>query len=83
VAVPLIQPDSIQSELERIVSSREFAASPRLISLLRYCIEQSRAGRLDSLKESIIGVNVFGRDPDYDPKMIRLFASTRDVFAKN
>ena len=50
------------------MNSKEFASSPRLIRFLRYCVEQSRAGRLDTLKESMIGVNVFDRMPSYDPK---------------
>jgi Tol biopolymer transport system component len=65
----LVETDAIQSELERIVSSREFSSSPQIIRLLRYCVEQSRAGRVSSLKESMIGVNVFDRLPSYDPKV--------------
>jgi len=50
------------------VNSKEFSSSPRLIRFLRYCVEQTHAGQLDSLKESVIGVNVFDRLPSYDPK---------------
>lgn len=64
----LVETDAIQSELERIVNSKEFSSSPRLIRFLRYCVDQTHAGRLDSLKESVIGVNVFDRLPSYDPK---------------
>ena len=64
----LVATDPIQSELERIVNSKEFSSSPRLIRFLRYCVEQTHAGQLDSLKESVIGVSVFDRLPSYDPK---------------
>src|ERR1039457_4066149 len=64
----VVQADPIQSELERVVASKEFASSPRLIRFWRYCVEQSRAGRLGSLKESVIGVHVFDRPASYDPK---------------
>ena len=65
----LAQTDAIQSELERILSSKEFVASPRLVRFLRYCVEQSREGRVESLKESVIGVHVFDRAASYDPKV--------------
>jgi Tol biopolymer transport system component len=65
----VVQTDAIQSELERIVSSKEFATSPRLVRFLRYCVEQSHAGCVESLKESVIGVNVFDRAASYDPKV--------------
>src|SRR5215831_21122159 len=34
-----------------------------------YCVEQSCEGRRENLKESVIGVSVFDRNPDYDPKV--------------
>jgi Tol biopolymer transport system component len=64
-----VQTDAIQAELERILSSDEFSSSPRLVRFLRYCVEQSSAGQLDRLKESVIGVTVFDRVPGYDPKI--------------
>jgi Tol biopolymer transport system component len=64
-----VQTDAIQAELERILTSDEFSSSPRLVRFLRYCVEQSRAGQLDRLKESVIGVSVFDRAPGYDPKI--------------
>ncbi len=51
------------------MTSREFSSSPRLVRFLRYCVEQSEAGRTDGLKESVVGVNVFDRAPGYDPKL--------------
>ncbi|MDE3166759.1 MAG: PD40 domain-containing protein, partial [Acidobacteriota bacterium] len=54
--------------LERILASREFANAERLGRFLRYVVERTLAGDRDSLKESVIGIEVFGRSPDYDPK---------------
>ncbi len=61
--------EAIQVELERIVNSKLFVASPRLVRFLRYCVEQTCDGRSESLKESLIGVHVFDRLPSYDPKV--------------
>jgi TolB-like protein/tetratricopeptide (TPR) repeat protein len=45
-----------------------FRDSPRLSSLLQYTVSQAQAGRSGDLKESVLGVEVFGRKPGYDPQ---------------
>jgi len=60
---------SPRDELERVLSSASFARSVRVSKLLRYLVERQIEGKEDELKESIIGVEVFGRTPDYDPKL--------------
>ena len=40
----------------------------RLIELLNFLVETTLRGEAHYLKESTIGVEVFGRAPDYDPK---------------
>jgi len=49
-----------------VLASPHFRASRRCHNLLRRIIEQSVAGEVDSLKERALGVDVFGREPDYD-----------------
>jgi len=56
-------------ELERILSSACFARSQGLSRLLRFLVERQLEGREDELKESLIGIEVYGRRPDYDPKL--------------
>jgi serine/threonine-protein kinase len=56
-------------ELERILSSSHFARSEGLSKLLRFLVERQIEGRSSELKESLIGVDVYGRKPDYDPKL--------------
>jgi serine/threonine-protein kinase len=58
-----------RDELERVLSSACFARSERTSKLLRFLVERQLAGRENELKESAIGVDVFGRSPDYDPKV--------------
>ncbi len=67
-------PDSVQSdlviaELERIVSSPPLASSPSLCRFLRYVVEETLAGRGGSLKEYSLGVAVFDRGDDFDPRL--------------
>ena len=58
-----------RDELERVLSSACFARSERVSKLLRFLVERQLDGRESELKESSIGVEVFGRRPDYDPKL--------------
>src|SRR5262249_35157425 len=58
-----------RDELDRVLSSACFARSVRISKLLRFLVERQLEGRESELKESIIGVEVFGRSPDYDPKL--------------
>lgn len=56
-------------ELERIVGSPLFEDSERLVRFLTFVVEQKLAGNASGLKESVIGVEVFGRPAGYDPKV--------------
>src|SRR5437763_1983573 len=59
-------PECVRTELKKVLSSRGFARNDRLSGFLRFVVEQELSGRGDELKESIIGVEFFGRPPDYD-----------------
>ncbi len=52
--------------LEQVLCSSLFKDALQLQSLLRYIVENSINGKDDALKERIIGMNVFGRKPDYE-----------------
>ena len=57
----------VREELERILSSRIFAAAGRSRLLLPYVVERSLAGAAP--KEYEIAVEVLGRDASYDPEI--------------
>src|SRR5215467_11440118 len=59
-------PEPVRTQLNKVLSSRGFARNERLSGFLRFVIEEELSGRGDELKESIIGVEYFGRPPDYD-----------------
>ena len=65
-SLPPEQADDVRAELERILASTLFRGSRRCQSLLRRITEQTLAGDTDSLKERTLGIDVFGRSPDYD-----------------
>jgi len=61
--------ESIRAALRRLSSNPRFASSERLCRFLSFAVEQALAGKADQLKETIVGAEVFGRKPDYDPRM--------------
>lgn len=62
-------PDEVRAQLDRLLASETFATASRLRRFLRHVVERSLAGEADKLKEYAIGVDVFDRDPDYDPRI--------------
>ena len=48
------------------------------MQLLTFVVGSTLKGEADHLKETTIGVSVFGRSPDYDPK-----ADTDHMLARN
>lgn len=68
----------IQSELERILESPWLRDSNALKSFLRYVVEETLAGRQSGLKEYALGLQVFHRPAEYDPRndaIVRVQAS--------
>ncbi len=57
----------VRAELARVLASHEFRSSRRSQEFLRYVVENTLAGRSDTLKERTIGIDVFGRPASYDP----------------
>jgi hypothetical protein len=57
----------IREELHRVLSSQEFRSSRRSQEFLKYVVENTLAGKADTLKERTIGIDVYGRPASYDP----------------
>ncbi|MGA9883289.1 MAG: hypothetical protein WBQ34_06200 [Candidatus Acidiferrales bacterium] len=57
--------ESILQQLDRILAHPTFRHSKRYPNLLRHIVEHALRGE-GHLKERTLGVEVFGRDPDYD-----------------
>jgi hypothetical protein len=59
-------PSLAEVELRRILASEGFVNAKRLSRFLEYVVTASIEGR--EIKEALIGVEVYGREADYDPK---------------
>src|SRR5581483_952100 len=58
--------EEIRQQLDRIRASQPFRSSRRCVVFLNFVVHAALEGRLDSLKERTIGIEVFARDPNYD-----------------
>lgn len=56
----------LQDHLKEIIEGEAFRGSHRSGQFLKYVVEQAIARHFDSLKERVIGVELFGRSPSYD-----------------
>src|SRR5438309_3256032 len=65
-SVPDAARPQIAVHAEDILCSGPFRTSRQCQDLFRYVVEHSLAGSDDSLRERVIGIEVFGRAPDYD-----------------
>ena len=61
--------EAILAQLERILANPLFKNSRRYPTLLRYVVQGTLAGHPGELKERTLGVEVFGREPDYDTNL--------------
>ena len=59
---------AIREHLSNLLSSSSFAQVDRLKRFLRYVVEEMVAGRGERVKEYSIGVEVFDREPSFDPR---------------
>jgi hypothetical protein len=57
---------SLQRHLKEVIEGPAFRGSHRSGQFLKYIVEQAIAGHFESLKERVIGVELFGRSPSYD-----------------
>lgn len=67
-AAPLTDEErkAIHEQLERLLRNSHFKQSRRFPSFLRFVIDQTLHGQTDMLKERTLGIEIFGREADYD-----------------
>ncbi len=60
--------EEVIAQLAKLVQSRLFARSDRMRRFLRFAVEHALAGTGHQIKEYSVGVEVFDRKHDYDPR---------------
>lgn len=57
---------AIEAQLELLLANPYFSHSRRFPSFLRYIVNATINGQADTLKERTLGIEIFGKDADYD-----------------
>ncbi|MCU1335582.1 MAG: repeat-containing protein [Bryobacterales bacterium] len=60
-------PEQVRSQVEKVLASPIFVRSERISRFLRFAVEHALAG--SPTKEYLVGVEVFDRAADYDPRV--------------
>jgi TolB-like protein/tetratricopeptide (TPR) repeat protein len=58
----------VRQQLSRILSSKTFSQVERLKTFVSFIVGETVGGRGGDLKEYVIGVQVFGKEPSFDPR---------------
>ena len=58
--------NAIRGQLERLLADSHFSHSKRFPTFLRFVTERTLAGEEDNINERWLGIEIFGRDPEYD-----------------
>ena len=58
--------DAVRDQLGRMLASPYFSHSKRFPNFLRFVVDHTLTGTVDNIKERTLGIEIFGRDPDYD-----------------
>jgi hypothetical protein len=57
---------AVEEQVERLLQNPYFSHSRRFPMFLRFVVRHTLAGQADALKERTLGIEIFGRSPDYD-----------------
>jgi serine/threonine-protein kinase len=64
-----IDPEKVRRQLDRTLASKAFRQVDRLQRFLSFIVTETLGGHGDNLKEFLIGVEVFGKESSFDPRM--------------
>lgn len=57
---------AVREQLDRMLASSYFSHSKRFPNFLRFVVDHTLNGTIDNIKERTLGIEIFGRDADYD-----------------
>src|SRR5262249_47970107 len=66
---PSVSPTEVRAELQKILASGIFATAERMKRFLGFIVEETLRGRGDELNEYLLGIEVYDRDEQFDPRV--------------
>jgi hypothetical protein len=64
-----VEKAAIEEQVERLLQNSYFSHSRRFPMFLRFVVRHTLAGQADVVKERTLGVEIFGRNADYDTSL--------------
>lgn len=61
-----VEKAAIEEQIDRLLQNPYFSHSRRFPMFLRFVVGHTLAGQADEVKERTLGIEIFGRNPDYD-----------------
>jgi hypothetical protein len=61
-----VEKAAIEVQVERLLVNPHFSHSRRFPTFLRFVVRHTLAGQADAVKERTLGIEIFGRNADYD-----------------
>src|SRR5580658_7420903 len=61
-----IEKAAIEEQVERLLQNSHFSHSRRFPTFLRFVVQHALTGHSDLVKERTLGIEIFGRNADYD-----------------
>lgn len=61
-----IEKAAIEEQVQRLLQNPHFSHSRRFPTFLRFVVQHALTGHSDLVKERTLGIEIFGRDADYD-----------------
>ena len=74
--------EEISRQLERILASPDFKATPSQIAFLEFVVNQALAGNSSQIKGYTVATEVFGRGPNYDPNIDPIVSIQADILRR-
>jgi hypothetical protein len=69
MAMRTYSPEQIRAELGKVLASKAFANAGRIRRFLEFSVEQAIRSPLDSLKEIVIGNELYATNGEFDPRL--------------
>jgi len=73
--VTVLDQTKLRAQVARLAASAEFARADRMVLFLRYVVEKTLDSDTAALRERQIGISVFERPLDWDPKLDNIVRS--------
>src|SRR5262249_45835635 len=64
-----VAPEEVRRQLNKLLASQWFARSGRMCRFLQFGVERALAGTGNETKEYLVGVEVYDRSANYDPRV--------------